>query len=456
MCLISFVSRTRLSVAVRNGDEDPLAPERNLKGRLMLMRYNNSTQLTSPAAAVIRRTAFVAAAAVATAITPVSAQEYTITNLGMPPGADTVFGAHMNNDGHVVGWSIFYGQLDSLKGWIWTPQGGFTMLPTPPGMPWGRFAAQDISDTGIIAGDGGGDTGQAWRFENGSYTIIDLLPGTGGAKLGGVNRAGDITGTGFDGSIRTPDVAWVDANGGALVNLTPGTLGGRGVDINNFGQVCGYSQGPNAGFEAFLWDEINGQQFLGTFGLAMSFANRMNDLGQVIGYARSGTGSTRRNWIYTDGIGMQEIPMRGAAAAVNNHGVVVGWQSSPGPSLAWIWSETHGGVFLGTMFDFVAAGISGTEARDINDAGQILVHGYDNNAGEFRSFVMTPISASCYADCDQSTGAGVLDIFDFLCFQNSFVNADPYACDCDTSTGPRVCDVFDFLCFQNSFVAGCP
>jgi hypothetical protein len=62
----------------------------------------------------------------------------------------------------------------------------------------------------------------------------------------------------------------------------------------------------------------------------------------------------------------------------------------------------------------------------------------------------------CYADCDSSTGAGVLDIFDFLCFQNAFVAGDPYACDCDTTTGPGVCDIFDFLCFQNAFVAGCP
>jgi outer membrane protein assembly factor BamB len=66
------------------------------------------------------------------------------------------------------------------------------------------------------------------------------------------------------------------------------------------------------------------------------------------------------------------------------------------------------------------------------------------------------LTDGCYADCDQSTGASVLDIFDFLCFQNSFVAGEPYACDCDTSTGPGVCDVFDFLCFQNSFVGGCP
>ncbi len=65
-------------------------------------------------------------------------------------------------------------------------------------------------------------------------------------------------------------------------------------------------------------------------------------------------------------------------------------------------------------------------------------------------------NAACYADCDTSTGVGTLDIFDFLCFQNSFVAGDPYACDCDTSTGVLVCDIFDFLCFQDAFVAGCP
>ena len=56
----------------------------------------------------------------------------------------------------------------------------------------------------------------------------------------------------------------------------------------------------------------------------------------------------------------------------------------------------------------------------------------------------------CYPDCD---GSGTLDIFDFLCFQNSFVSGEPYACDCDPDP---VCDIFDFLCFQNAFVSGCP
>jgi hypothetical protein len=56
---------------------------------------------------------------------------------------------------------------------------------------------------------------------------------------------------------------------------------------------------------------------------------------------------------------------------------------------------------------------------------------------------------ACYADCDGNT---VLDVFDFLCFQDAFTMMDPYA-DCDGNT---VFDVFDFLCFQDQFTLGCP
>jgi DNA-binding beta-propeller fold protein YncE len=66
------------------------------------------------------------------------------------------------------------------------------------------------------------------------------------------------------------------------------------------------------------------------------------------------------------------------------------------------------------------------------------------------------VPESCYPDCDTSTGRGMLDIFDFLCFQNRYTQSEPYACDCDLSTGNGVCDIFDFLCFQNEFSAGCP
>lgn len=69
---------------------------------------------------------------------------------------------------------------------------------------------------------------------------------------------------------------------------------------------------------------------------------------------------------------------------------------------------------------------------------------------------ITTLTGRCRADCDHSTGTGVLDVFDYLCFQNRYSDGDPWACNCDTSTGAGVCDVFDFLCFQEAFAGGCP
>jgi hypothetical protein len=81
----------------------------------------------------------------------------------------------------------------------------------------------------------------------------------------------------------------------------------------------------------------------------------------------------------------------------------------------------------------------------------------DTSAGsaEHTSGPITIVGDGCYPDCDQSTGPGVLDVFDFLCFQDAFVVSDPYACDCNQATGAGTCDIFDFLCFQDAFVLGC-
>ncbi|MCH7793266.1 MAG: hypothetical protein IID31_13420, partial [Planctomycetes bacterium] len=89
---------------------------------------------------------------------------------------------------------------------------------------------------------------------------------------------------------------------------------------------------------------------------------------------------------------------------------------------------------------------------------EFMFDSIDTFANNFRGWQIDGVAITaevidcnaCYADCDQS---GTLDIFDFLCFQNSFVLGEPYACECDPDPA---CDIFDFLCFQNAFVAGCP
>ncbi len=77
----------------------------------------------------------------------------------------------------------------------------------------------------------------------------------------------------------------------------------------------------------------------------------------------------------------------------------------------------------------------------VMSAGSLTLHG--------GFWFGTPEPVACYPDCDNT---GVLDFFDFLCFQNAFNATDPYA-DCDQS---GLFDFFDFLCFINAFNDGCP
>jgi hypothetical protein len=63
--------------------------------------------------------------------------------------------------------------------------------------------------------------------------------------------------------------------------------------------------------------------------------------------------------------------------------------------------------------------------------------------------------ASCYANCDSSTTAPVLNVEDFTCFINRFASGDPRA-NCDESVIPPILNVEDFTCFINRFAAGCP
>jgi hypothetical protein len=61
----------------------------------------------------------------------------------------------------------------------------------------------------------------------------------------------------------------------------------------------------------------------------------------------------------------------------------------------------------------------------------------------------------CYANCDGSTVAPVLNVLDFNCFLNAFAAGNSYA-NCDGSTIAPVLNVLDFNCFLNRFSAGCP
>lgn len=94
---------------------------------------------------------------------------------------------------------------------------------------------------------------------------------------------------------------------------------------------------------------------------------------------------------------------------------------------------------------------SGVSTADLGP-GELLFSALEGRGGalavQYKRAVREGASV-CYPDCD---GSGVLDLFDFLCFQNAFMAGDPYA-DCD---GCGSFDVFDFLCFMSMYLEGCP
>jgi len=389
------------------------------------MKGNTNQSRRNATADHLRQTVFgLLVIGAATTVSSAGTPTYTVTRLGIPVGADSVVGVRMNNFGEVAGWSQYFGQGEpSLKGWVWTQEVGFTILPPPPGFFDGRSRAMDISDTGIVAGDGGFDIGLAWRYEDGVYEITGDAEGMPIAYLGGINNAGDLAGTAKDSSFITPDFAWLDVNGGGLQTLTPG--GGRATDLNDNGQVCGYGAPAVGAFGAYRWDAVNGVQPLGSLGLAHSFASRMNNAGDVVGYALSATGNTKRAWIYTDEQGMQElpnpVPIASTAVAINDLGHVVGISEVSGPDINWLWTGGATVTPFTDLVDTVAENFNFISVADINNAGQILVQVFDNNIPDFRMVILTPISSDLAGDID---GDGDVDAVDQALFVSVLLGDD--------------------------------
>jgi hypothetical protein len=66
-----------------------------------------------------------------------------------------------------------------------------------------------------------------------------------------------------------------------------------------------------------------------------------------------------------------------------------------------------------------------------------------------------PLCSACYANCDASTAAPVLNVSDFSCFLQRFAAADPWA-NCDQSTATPALNIADFTCFLQRYAEGCP
>ncbi len=188
-----------------------------------------------------------------------------------------------------------------------------------------------------------------------------------------INDAGQFVGTiqvpAEDDSPTMPHHGFLSSNG-IVTDL--GTLGGvnavsEAYDINNLGQVVGFSR-PDGGLDsAFLYSDGVMQNLVG-----MSRAIGINDVGQVVGQAMSWNGQWGNGdhaFLWQDGV-MKDLGTLGGrdskATAINNAGQVVGWShTANGQIRAFLYSN-------GSMQDLGTLGRSESKAYAINNAGQIV------------------------------------------------------------------------------------
>jgi hypothetical protein len=97
-------------------------------------------------------------------------------------------------------------------------------------------------------------------------------------------------------------------------------------------------------------------------------------------------------------------------------------------------------------------------------AGEYSVRVSNSCGATVSSSALLTVLEPCYANCDQSLTAPILNIDDFSCYLTAYANAQalPQAeqlnhyANCDGSTAEPALNIDDFVCFMNRFAMGCP
>lgn len=307
-----------------------------------------------------------------------AATSYQVTDLG--PG----IAFDINNNGQVVGQ------------WTTDPQGltiGF-FWDSDTGRQDKSFRLYSINDHGETVGQLP-STGRGIYWDSVSNQTIDLGQLDGDEVTpSAINNKGQATGHSF-GQSRV--FIWDKTNGVQLV-----VNNYQGLDINDHSKIVGGGIGFK---EAFVWDNSNGLQTIGVLNDGdTSSANAINNLNQIVGNSEFSSETEEHHAFLWDEVNkMQDLGTLGyrppdkdssVAYDINIHGVVVGGSSASsssegvGGQMACIWDDINVIRDLNNLIPADTGWLLGT-AFAINDYGQIVGYGHYN--GEKHAFLLTPL-----------------------------------------------------------------
>jgi probable HAF family extracellular repeat protein len=319
----------------------------------------------------VRRTSRVLVALILMVVVPAAAQvpvapagaldELEVVDLGVLPGGNTSFADGINDHGHVVGYS--YVNTVTAHAFLWR-RGRMTDLGTLGGDPLAGSAAHAINDRGQVVGSsdvtvGPGDVRRhAVMWHDGRITDLGTLGGN-NSHATDINDRGDIVGYSETAVGDTHAFRW---RRGRMVDL--GTVAGQthseAEAVNDRGEVVGFSG------TGVVWRGTAAAPLAVPSGAVDSITADNNDLGDVAGYGRySPEGDVVRAVVWRDGT-PQELGLATTANSfangINNRGQVVGHDGSVGAAFVWQRGQV---TYLPTL----VPGFSSASA--INDRGQI-------------------------------------------------------------------------------------
>lgn len=342
------------------------------------------------------------------------AQTYSFTDLGHANGV-TSAAANINNLGQVVGlvqdangWNHAVTWVDGqaihlgLASSEWGDYVGYSN-------PWGMSgSAISINDAGQIAWANTdlNKASHATVWANGVATDLGTLGGT-QSDARGINQAGQIVGRAQDANGNWRAAVWNADQPTELV--TPNaSSSSRATAINNAGQIVGYEQRQSEQYPLHPVQWVQGvasnlDESLGHTSTYLPNVHGLNDLGQIVGSVKApNTVDYYRAVLWDRGVSsMLDMPSGADAAEakdINNAGQIVGFiylkaANAGSRAATWINGQV---IDLNSLLpaSVVDAGWVLLGANAINEAGQIVGQARNTKTGVIDAFVLTPVPES--------------------------------------------------------------